>query len=338
MEKMARGERMIRIFIYLMTHHTYRYSVAEIMENLGIPKGELRSVQRDMVSLLDMPGDYVSRSQERAITYYQANVARASKFILSDFDDILLQFVFLQRISSIYPATSSLITELVDKIKGSLPAKLKDNVDYSGKSLNGRILFMGTPPEYDSDIGKKLTVVLKAIEKNRRIMVEYEDNFGRTTKKMRTPLALVIDRGELYVACVSESLPGNTYTLKLRRMKSVQLTKVGFEPKAVDLENVRNRVRSGGMFFGEQNPNCEDISIYFPSYMQNVLMEGPYNRSMKISKSDEYTVRVTMKAEVNDSLKQWVLCHGVNAEVEKPESLRRLIIDSAKAIVNLYRR
>lgn len=54
MAKIARGERMIKIFVYLMAHYNNRYTITEIMHNLDIPKRDLRSIQRDMQSLIDV--------------------------------------------------------------------------------------------------------------------------------------------------------------------------------------------------------------------------------------------------------------------------------------------
>ncbi|MCQ2061658.1 MAG: WYL domain-containing protein [Fibrobacter sp.] len=337
MAELARGERMIQIFVYLMTHNNNRYTISEIMNNLDIPEQDLRSVQRDMVSLQEMPENFIQRFQVGRSIFYQANMPKASTILFSNFEEILLQFVFLRRIACIYPAAASLVTDLVEKIKCGLPLKIQDDIDSNSKSLNERILFMGTPPEFDDEIDKKLSTILKAISKSRKILVKYTDNFDNTTEKNRTPLMIIIDHGELYVACVSESHPGKTYVLKLRRIESVQLTKETFVPRATDLNNIRERVRSGGMLFGEQSPNCEDISIYFPKYARNYLAERPYNRTMKIKQSDKYTIHVTMKAEVNNSLVQWVLRNGATAEVEKPDSLKHRIIDSAKAIIDLYR-
>ena len=51
MADQARGERMIRIFVYMMAHYNNRYSVADIMRHLDIREEDLRSVQRDMHAL-----------------------------------------------------------------------------------------------------------------------------------------------------------------------------------------------------------------------------------------------------------------------------------------------
>ena len=49
-------------------------------------------------------------------------------------------------------------------------------------------------------------------------------------------------------------------------------------------------------------------------------------------------LRVTLKVEVNDLLKQWVMFFGNIAHVEKPKSLQKMILETAKDLVAQYDR
>ena len=112
MESSGRGERMVRIFVYLMAHYNNRYSVTDIMHHLDIPESDLRNVQRDMQALVNLEGGYIQRIIDSGKTYYQVALERANKLIFPEFGDTLLHFMFLQRIANIYPATSNLIEDL----------------------------------------------------------------------------------------------------------------------------------------------------------------------------------------------------------------------------------
>ena len=162
MADQARGERMIRIFVYMMAHYNNRYSVADIMRHLDIREEDLRSVQRDMHALSEIEGGYIKRSVESGKTYYQVALERANKLIFPEFGDTLLHFMFLQRIANIYPATSNLIEDLTKRITQDLPIKEQSTLAHYAKELNGRILFMGTPPSVDENVGKNLPVILFA--------------------------------------------------------------------------------------------------------------------------------------------------------------------------------
>lgn len=338
MAEQTRGERMIRIFVYLMAHYNNRYSVADIMGNLNIREEDLRSVQRDMQALIDIEGGYVKRTVESGKTYYQVALERANKLVFPEFGDTLLHFMFLQRIANIYPAISNLIENLTERITQDLPAREQSTLAHYAKELNGRILFIGTPPSVDENVGKNLPVILDAIRKKQKVQITYTDNWGALTNKQRIPLIVAINHGEIYIGCVSQHHPDKTYALKLRRIQSVKLLREQFveDPKVVEI--LRRRIRSGTLLSGDQDQPCEKVVIYFPGYAKNFLQERPYHPSMKIKELACGDLHVTMNVAVNGLLKQWVMYYGSIAEVLKPAKLRQMILDSAKELVGLYER
>lgn len=336
MADQARGERMIRIFVYMMAHYNNRYSVADIMQHLDIREEDLRSVQRDMHALSEIEGGYIKRSVESGKTYYQVALERANKLIFPEFGDTLLHFMFLQRIANIYPATSNLIEDLAKRITQDLPVKEQSTLAHYAKELNGRILFMGTPPSVDENVGKNLPIILDAIRKKQKVQIAYTDNWGNFSDKPRVPLLVAIHQGEIYVGCVSQRFPGKTYALKLRRIQSVKLLREQFveDPKVV--ETLRKRIRTGTLLSGDQDQPCEKVVIYFPGYAKNFLQERSYHPSMKIKELPCGYLHVTMNVAVNGLLKQWVMYFGPIAEVLKPAKLRQMILDSAKELVGMY--
>ncbi len=263
---------------------------------------------------------------------------RANKLIFPAFGDTLLHFMFLQRIANIYPATSNLIEDLTKRITQDLPAKEQSTLAYYAKELNGRILFMGTPPNVDENVGKNLPVILDAIRKKQKVQIAYTDNWGNPTNKPRIPLMVAINQGEIYIGCVSQHHPDQTYALKLRRIQSVKLLREQFveDPKVV--ETLRKRIRTGTLLSGDQDQQEEKVVIYFPGYAKNFLQERPYHPSMKIKELECGDLHVTMNVAVNDLLKQWVMYFGPIAEVLKPAKLRQMVLDSAKELVKVYER
>ena len=338
MADQARGERMIRIFVYMMAHYNNRYSVADIMQHLDIREEDLRSVQRDMHALSEIEGGYIKRSVESGKTYYQVALERANKLIFPEFGDTLLHFMFLQRIANIYPATSNLIEDLAKRITQDLPVKEQSTLAHYAKELNGRILFMGTPPSVDENVGKNLPIILDAIRKKQKVQIAYTDNWGNFSDKPRVPLLVAIHQGEIYVGCVSQRFPGKTYALKLRRIQSVKLLREQFveDPKVVEI--LRRRIRTGTLLSGDQDQPCEKVVIYFPGYAKNFLQERSYHPSMKIKELPCGDLHVTMNVAVNALLKQWVMYYGSIAEVLKPAKLRQMVLDSAKELVGMYER
>lgn len=336
MAEMTRGERMVRIFVYMMAHYNNRYNVADIMRHLELPESDLRSVQRDMLALSEIEGGYIRRFVDNGKTYYQVALERANKLVFPEFGDTLLHFMFLQRIANIYPAISNLIEDLTTRITQELPAREQATLANYSKELNGRILFMGTPPGFDENVGKNLPIILDAIRKKQKIQVTYIDNLGNYSDQPRIPLMLAINHGEIYIGCVSRHHPDMTYALKLQRIESVKPLREHFTEDPKVLENLRKRIRSGALFSDEQNPQIEKVVIRFPGYAKNFLRERPYHPSMKVRELENGELHVTMNVAINDMLKQWVLFYGPIAEVLKPTKLRRMMLDSAKELVGMY--
>lgn len=336
MAEQTRGERMIRIFVYLLAHYNNRYSIADIMRILEIPDGDLRNVQRDMQGLTELEGDYVRRFTESGKVYFQVSIGRADKLFFPEFDDTILHFVFLQRIRNLYPATSSLIEDITRKITQDLPAKQRETLARYAKELNGRILFMGTPPGFEENVGKTLPIILEAIQKKQKVQIAYTDNWGSRTDKPRIPLMVAIHQGEIYVGCVSQRFPDKTYALKLRRIESAKLMREHFIEDSHVIETLRKRIRSGAFLSNEQNPYIEKVVIRFPGYAKYFLQERPYHPSMKIKELKNGDLQATMNVAVNDLLKQWVLHYGPIANVLKPAKLRQMLLDSARELVKLY--
>ena len=306
------------------------------MHHLDIPESDLRNVQRDMQALVNLEGGYIQRIIDSGKTYYQMALERANKLVFPDFGDMVLHFVFLQRIANLYPATASLIEDLTKRITQDLPAKQQDILKSYSKDLNGRILFMGTPPNYDENVSKNLPTILNAIRKKQKVQITYTDNWGTISTQPRIPLMVAISHGDIYIGCVSRHHPDKTYALKLQRIESVKLLKETFEENPKVVESLRKRIRSGSLLLGEQNPQEEKVVIYFPKYAKNFLKERPYHRSMKMEDAPGDEIRVTMKVEVNDLLKQWVMYYGNIATVEQPKKLKQMVLETAKALVQKY--
>ena len=335
MEALTRGERMVSIFAFLLAHHSNRYTVTEIMNNMEIPEDDLRNVQRDMAALVKIPGKYIERVTEFGKVYYQACLPKADKLVFPEFSDTLLHLVFLKRIANIYPASASLVTNLTERIGCSLPKKTQDTLSQLSSALNNRILFMGTAPGFDEESAKNLYTILRAIHERRKVQLRYIDNWGKVTEKPRVPLMVVMHQGDIYIGCTSQSNPGATYALKLCRIESAKLTREQFVEDPKVLESLRARIRSGSFLLGEQTPKTEEVVISFEKQIWNTLKEKPYHPSMHIEDRGR-DLRVTMKVEVNDLLKQWVMSYGNIAYVEKPKSLQKMILETARVLVAQY--
>ena len=230
----------------------------------------------------------------------------------------------------------------MERIEKSLPNSEQKALRHLGDELNSKILFMGTPPDFEEDSSEKLRIILRAIQEHRKIDVFYmgaTTYMGKATserKSTRIPLMIIVYQNEIYVACESEKVKEATYTLKFRRILQVKLSKETFveNPKVID--KLRRQVASGAAFMSEQEPHLEDIEIEFEWRVRNYLMENKFNQSMHMRVLRNAKILVTMKANVNQLLVNWVTSFTTAARVIKPVSLQKRLKEYGEYLQSVY--
>ncbi|MBQ2559125.1 MAG: WYL domain-containing protein [Fibrobacter sp.] len=338
MANITRGERTVQLFALLISNPSKSYTINDLMAALEIPEKERRNVQRDMNFLASINGGaYIRVSGDRRAFLYKSAIKSADNLLFPNFENTILHFVFLQRIANMYPAASETVTDLLEKIQKSLPASEKKSVEQLADDLNTRILFAGTPPMFEEDSSEKLKTILRAIHERRKISVSSVSDTGNKPHE-RIPLMVIIYQNEIYIGCESQTHPGDTYTLKFRRIKSVELTKETFQDNPKTLEKLRKRIQLGSAIFGPQDPKAEDIEIVFRGDAQRYLEEKPFQRSMKVNKMQNGQLLVTMKALNDELLFRWVLGYADSAEVIKPISLRNRLREFSYFLESTYRK
>ena len=336
MADVTRGERTVRLFAQVISNPTKKYSVADLMELLDIPESERRNVQRDMRFLSEMDaGRYIQQESVGRTYYYSSALQNADRLLFPNFENTMLHFVFLRRIANIYPATSEIVTQLLERIENSLPPKEKKSIRQLGEELNSKILFMGTPPDFEEDSSEKIRVILQAIHDHRKIEVEYITE-NSCKKSTRIPLMIIVYENDLYVGCESEKMVEHTYTLKFRRIKSVKLSKQTFVEKPLVVDKLRRQVVSGAAFMSGQEPKLENVEIEFDGHVKLFLEENPFNRSMRIYDGRGGKILVKLKAENNQMLFNWVVSFSDVARVIKPAALKQKLSEYADYLKKIY--
>ena len=336
MADMTRGERTVQLFAQVISNPTKKYTIADLMELLDIPESERRNVQRDMRFLSEMDaGRYILQESVGRTYYYSSALQNADRLLFPNFENTMLHFVFLRRIANIYPATSEIITQLLERIEDCLPAREKKSLRMLGEELNSKILFMGTPPDFEEDSSEKIRVILQAIHDHRKIEVEYITE-NSCKKSTRIPLMIIVYENDLYVGCESEKMVEHTYTLKFRRIKSVKLSKQTFVEKPLVVDKLRRQVVSGAAFMSGQEPKLENVEIEFDSHVKLFLEENPFNRSMRIYDGRGGKILVKLKAENNQMLFNWVVSFSDVARVIKPAALKQTLSEYADYLKKIY--
>lgn len=335
MAETKRGERMVSIFIHLMSHPKRSFSATELMQVLDIPKKELRNVQRDMQALVELPGHYVIAENAMKTRTYRAGLSNLDKLSLPDFESNILQFVFLDRIKNIYPGTADLIASLLDRIRKNLPAAKVQKVDVLFQELKSRVVFMGNLPTVDEVEKDKLEVILDSIRTHHEIETDYEASRGGREVRKRIPLMIVLCHNEIYVGCARHGNPETVYAIKLNRIYKVCKCPEVFVENPRSLNALRKKVRDYSLLDSAAEP--ELIELSFPKDSRMFIEENPFHHSLKIERR-RYDLRVTMKVSPSFQLMQWIFFHLSNGvKVLNPPCLRQRLLEFGENLAKTYR-
>ena len=99
MADLQKNERIIQLLMELLKRPKKAFTIAELLQAIDLPETERRNVQRDMVSLMNLPGDLVVCYGHGTRKTYRTGLNVLDKLTLPNFEDVMLQFVFLQNIA-----------------------------------------------------------------------------------------------------------------------------------------------------------------------------------------------------------------------------------------------
>jgi predicted DNA-binding transcriptional regulator YafY len=173
----------------------------------------------------------------------------------------------------------------------------------------------------------------QACQEHQRLRIVYDRGAG-SREWMIDPYQLFFKRRALYLdACVVETR--QVHMFRVNRIKSLALLGVRMPTPLVPY-NFRERHRhSFSVFVG--NPP-QRVRIRFRAAVRQYITETRWHTSQQIDDLSDgnflFTVEVSEPREVG----WWVLQWGANAEVLEPESLRQEMVETAQALVAVYKK
>lgn len=333
---LRRGERMASLLMHLLSHQARWYTSSALMESLGLEESERRNVQRDLQDLAGIDGSLITKRGSGTRLEWSANKDRTKGLLLPGAQDDFLNMILLERTSQRFPEMAPHLQGMFDIWRNSLPIDQRRLLDQFDSKLGSRIEFFGTPSELGEERNRHMLVFLKAIVEGRKVEVTYLGNLDDAPKiSLRVPAMLIVNQGQLYIGCISQSNPNAEYYLRLSRVQKVKLSPERVTIASERLNRLRDRIKASGGMLGENSPKVETVRLRFPGYFHNILREQPYHPSTKICTSDGY-LELTMNVEVNRSLEQWVLSWKERVDVIAPESLKQAMADFGKELVKRY--
>lgn len=334
MAEIKKNSRIVQLLVELLKKPKKSFSVTELMRAINLDEKERRNVQRDINTLVEMPDNIVICEGRGPHKKYQTGLNVLDKLTLPNFEESMLQFVFLQGIMDIYPGTADLIDELLEKIQRNLPFVQRDKLKAVYREISSKVYFMGSFSKVDETAGEKLHTVLQTIRSRREIQTLYTNLDGEIKTSYRIPLGIVLYQNEIYVACVRHQDSRAVYAVKLSRIRELFPTNIRFCEKPESRKILEKKIDDCSLFEG--SGDVEQVRLTFPSFARQILEERPYHPSMKIVER-KGVLHVTMKVNIGFQLKQWLLFHTPNSvTVVKPKWLRDEMLNLGNKLVSLY--
>lgn len=313
----------------LLPRSPAKRTTTEICERLARSGHSItaRSVQRRLISL-SMQFPVVSDERSKPFGWSIKKDAPPSFGVIS------LQEAISLKMGQRY-LTEALPLEIVDDLKPYFKladAKLKESKLYQAWMDKVRIISpvqsLVKPP-----VGRNiLTACYDAVLKERRLQVSYQRDPVEVKSYEVDPLAIVL-RGPVTYLVVRFSKSTEPSLLALQRIKSAKVTDAPlFHSQLFDLDDYIHQGAFG--FF----PEGEDtLKVYFFDNAAIHLQETPFalHQDLKEVAPGEHVL--TVKTQITQQLKWWLLGFGERARVDGPAFLRREFAGRMVAAAKLYR-
>jgi len=332
-----KGERMVRIYAYLIRNRGRKYTAADIRRHLEQSEPvDLRNVQRDLKLLSGIRESCVLAEPCGGKLLYSLEPDMLAKLTLPIQRNGLLALFLLKRLQPIFaPGTSSLVelTQALRKFGSDLGDELFQDLD---EQLGQQTRVLGEQSLLSLD-GNLLNTVLEGLLKRRRLQLLYRrDLRGKPAPYTVCPAKLLLSGNELYLVCVFEPGQAKNYYFKVCRMTDVRLRGESFEFTPEQRKRIDDRLSRSFGLLDAVNAEPEKVVLRFPGWFETLLKEKMFHPTQKVKADSAGNAVCTFEAPIGDDLVRWVLGWGDEVTVESPESLKEKVRSVAKEIAGRY--
>jgi predicted DNA-binding transcriptional regulator YafY len=334
--EIPRGERMVKIYAYLIRNRTHKYTVNEIQAWLERQSNEeviLRNVQRDLKVLAETPDTCVTCSRIDGKLKYFIEPDMVGSISLPIERNGLLAMFLLKRLQPFFASTAKNVEQLGSVLKEIGLRSQDDLFDDLDQRLEQDAFRMGESSVLNLD-NDTLNNMLTALAERRKLEISYRRSAeGNPESRTICPVKLILYKSELYFACISEK---HDYYIKLCRITSAALKEESFAVATDRLKRIESRLTRSFGILDDDESQLETVVLRFPAGWGLILSERRFHNSQKLSKDKKGNCILTMKAPVGKDLMQWVLGWSDSVVAVKPEKLRVMIRETAAGLVKEY--
>ncbi len=332
-----RGERLVRILVFLIRNRTRLYSVKHIHAMLNRDEQvSLRNVQRDLRQLATMRDSGVGTHTQNGNLYYTIEPDMRDKLSLPIEHNALLAFFVLRRMQPFFDSRSAAgegmraaLEELSSRSDEDLFEDFDERLGQAMHIFDGRSL-LSTRAELLNDL-------LTALAERRVIAVSYQRSLDTPPEpRMIRPVKLALARGELFFLCISPRHENKDYWLKLARIVDATLTDQPFSVLPARLARIDSRLRNSFGILDDDTPRPRKVVLHFPHYFGLVLQEKRFHHTQQVSRAPSGEMVLRMHVPVDTELIQWVLGWGERVTVAAPAELKRKVLAVGREFVRRY--
>jgi predicted DNA-binding transcriptional regulator YafY len=215
-------------------------------------------------------------------------------------------------------ALHKVISNMPTEVRAFFQASLDDVVLQEGFGCNATIL---------QDLWR-------ACQEHRRLRIVHDRGTGPQEWEI-DPYQILFKRHALYLdACVVAERQVKLF--RINRIKQVTFSNFPPLPTPIVDYNFRERHRhSFSVFVGEQ---AQRIRVKFRPEVRQYIVETRWHASQQITDLPDGSVIFQVEVSEPREVGWWALQWGASAEVLEPESLRREMAETARALVQVYER
>jgi predicted DNA-binding transcriptional regulator YafY len=322
-----RGERLVKIFCYLVRNKGREFTVQEIMEFLLKDENvTLRNVQRDLKALTEISGIPVRCNSDSGKKKYSLEPDMRPKLSLPIQKNGLLAFFLLKRLQTFFAPGAKTMDDITEALLDRATEKDYDEIfDDLDDRLGESTFLLGEKSTLTLD-NEHFDNILTSLVKKKKLKILY--HAGKCEKpyeKIICPAKLLLYCGELYFVCMSEYYDADFF-IKISRIIKADLLNESFTPDPKRIKRIEDRlVKSFGIFDGVEQKACK-VKVRFPStpYYKLIFSEKKFHSSQQMTETKKDGILITLNVPVGMDLINWVLSWPEAVVVEPKELIEEM--------------
>ncbi|MCE7794027.1 transcriptional regulator [Salipaludibacillus sp. CUR1] len=317
-----RTERLFYILQYLTNHDT-----ATASELASHCQTSVRSIYRDMKSLEELGVYYQSEGRNGYKLLYQP-VKTGGRLTNEEWMALTLFPMLSEGITSGDHPFHQAYRKGLEKVMSYV--QQDGGLSSAGGGLGERIRLHARPK--DSSQIKVMPSLLTAISENRVIDVTYYTiHRDRETERRLDPYYLVPREGHLYLVAYCH-FRKDIRVFRLSRFQEVKVSEETFKiPRTFNIDDfLENR---WSIIADDEETT---FVVHFTEKAARYVLEGEFHVETKRELQKDKSLLLTVTVQSRQEFLRWVRSFGADAEVIKPESVRKQLSEEYKQMAERY--